>query len=136
MSDKREICHVYIEDPKMGTVMLLRYGSGEKQGKWTVPGGLIDEKKDSREQAKKIVESEIGVEVELYPIHRELEYPEKISHVFKGRLVDVEPEPGEVYSNIKNVSYDNLMNINLEGEVSADLKRLGGSFFNVYKEGF
>ena len=134
MADKRETCSVFIEDPVQRTVILLRYGQGENQGLWTVPGGLIDEEKDPREQAEMIATEELGVEVELYPYHEKLEYPNRISHIFKGRLVDVIPTPGEIYDRIKNVSYDNILNMEMEGSIEADMKRLDGDFFQVYIE--
>lgn len=136
MADKKETCSVYVEDPDRGTVIVLRIGQGDLQSLWTVPGGMMDEEKDPREQAKMIAEEELDVEIELYPFHQVLEYPGRVSHVFKGRLVGASPEPGEVYDEIRNISYDFIFNLNLVGSVSADLKRLDGDFFRVYTEQF
>lgn len=134
MGGKKSECSIFIENPDKKTVMILRIGEGRKQGLWTLPGGIIDKKSEHQKEAKKLVEKQLKTNIELYPYEKVLDYPNRIKYIFKGRLMEEEPDPIDYYDRVKYVSYDKLFKSNLEGSIMADINRLEGDFFQVYTD--
>ncbi|MDY6778630.1 MAG: NUDIX domain-containing protein [Candidatus Nanohaloarchaea archaeon] len=124
-------CFVVLEDDR-GAVLLLKWAEGRYEGQWTVPGGSVRDEESVEEAAERLAKDQLGVEIELFPFRRELEYDEYESVVVKGRIVDADPTPGARFASKRWVTYDELFNLELAGDFEADLKRLGGDFFQKY----
>lgn len=122
---------VYLEDTE-GAIVILKLAEGRFEGKWRPPGGVVKEDEEPQEAAKRLAEEQVGVAVELFPYEESIEYKNAESYIFKGRMVGADPEPGEGFSEMKKVTYDEILNQDLAGYTEADLKRLPGDFFGPY----
>lgn len=122
---------VYLEDNE-GAIVILKLAEGRFEGKWRPPGGVVQEDEEPKEAAKRLAEEQVGVAVEIFPYEESIEYKNAESYIFKGRMVGADPEPGEGFSEMKKVTYDEILNQDLAGYTEADLKRLPGDFFGPY----
>lgn len=127
-----ESVSVYLEGPE-GEIVLLKLAEGRFEGKWRPPGGVLDDDEDDpKEAAKRMTEEQVGVAVELFPYEETVEYKNAVSRIYKGRMVGADPQPGEGFTEMQRVTYDEILNVDLAGYTEADLKRLPGDFFGPY----
>lgn len=122
---------VYLEDNE-GAIVILKLAEGRFEGKWRPPGGVVQDEETPREAAKRLAEEQLGVDVDIFPYQEMIEYKNADSYIFKGRIVGADPEPGEGFTDMKKVTYDEILNQDLAGYTEADLKRLPGDFFGPY----
>lgn len=96
-----------------GRILLGRRGRGPKAGMWCIPCGYVEWDEDVRDAARREVQEETGIEVELgevYAVHSNFHDREKqtVGVWFRGTAIGGELRAGDDISEVAFFALDEL----------------------------